>query len=169
MLIALKEELKRLAADPKDPFHHKIRARVGKRATGMLEKRLKQTVLIMPSLITRIRIYWERKDSSASIKKLGGFLFAYLYNPQDFLSEEEHGLFGYLDDAYLVICIYEKVLEGNLGIDGEDIEFLKVITKTKKYVESLIPAETKKIKEMVDEAIADNSFNQFAEAFSKMV
>ena len=166
MLVALKEELKRLAVDPNDPFHSKIKNRVGKRATEVLEKRLKQLILIMPTLLKRIRIHWDRKDSSVSTKKLGGFVFAYLYHPEDFLSEKEHGLFGYLDDAYLVICVYEKVLQENLNIDAEDLEFLTVIHKTKKYVESVIPEETRKIREMVEQAMIQESFDQFAKVFS---
>lgn len=165
MLAAVKEELKRMAADPKDDFHGKVKKRVGKKATQILEKRLKQIILLMPSLMKRIRIHWEAEGTDVEIKKLGGFVFAYMYHPHDFLSKDEHGLFGYLDDAYLVVNVYERVLQGVPSLSEEDQEFLEIITKTKKYVKAVIPDETQKIEEMVEGALRDEQFDKFAAAF----
>jgi len=165
MLAAFKEELKRLADDPNEDFHNKVRKRVGKRATSILENRLKQIILLMPTLVKRIRIHWEDKRSAAETRKLGSFLFAYLYNPMDFLSKDEHGLLGYLDDAYLVVDVYERVLKGSANLSEEDKSYLTVIAKTKKYVEAVIPEESKKIKKMVDSALSGEGYEAFASAF----
>ena len=165
MLVAFKEELKRLAADPKDDFFGKVKKRVGKKATQLLEKRLKQIILIMPSLVRRIRFHWEAQQSDAAIKKMGGFVFAYMYHPNDFLSKDEHGLFGYLDDAYLIASVYERVLKGSVKPSKEDLKYLETISKSKKYVQAVIPDETLKIEEMVEGALRDGRYEKFAGAF----
>ena len=169
MLAAFKEELKRLAVDPKDSFHQKIRSRIGKRATEILEKRLKQLILIMPGLVRRIHVHWSVSEAGSEVKRLGGFVFTYLYQPHDFLPEDEHGLFGYLDDAYLVLIVYEKVVrisssEGN-KLSQDDIDYLKTIQSSKRYVKAVIPKETRKIEEMIEKAVQKGEFNDFAESF----
>ncbi len=170
MLTAFKEELKRLAVDPLDPFHQNIRDRIGKRATQVVEKRLKQLILIMPGLVRRIHVHWEKSNAGSEIKKLGGFMFIYLYQPKDFLPEDEHGLFGYLDDAYLVLVVYEKVVRAteNAGgtLDKQDEEYLKQILTSKRYIKAVIPRETKKIETVVDKAIKSGEYRDFAEALS---
>lgn len=170
MLAAFKEELKRLAIDPQDPFHQKVRDRIGKRATLVVEKRLKQLILIMPGLVRRIHAHWDQSSAGSEIKRLGGFLFIYLYQPKDFLPEDEHGLFGYLDDAYLVLIVYEKVLcavanEGG-GLGKEDEEYLKHIQSSKRYVKAVIAKEAKKIEAMVEKAIKTGEYRDFAEAIA---
>lgn len=170
MLTAFKEELKRLAVDPLDPFHQKVRGRIGKRATALAEKKLKQLILIMPGLIKRIRSHWEDSNSGSEIKKLGGFMFIYLYQPKDFLPEDEHGLFGYLDDAYLALIVYEKVIRcvrvGESSLNEDDEQYMKQIQASKRYVKAVIPRETKKIEAMVEKAIESGEFKDFAESLS---
>ena len=170
MLTAFKEELKRLAVDPLDPFHQRIRDRIGKRATLVVEKRLKQLILIMPGLVRSIRAQWEASKAGSEIKKLGGFMFIYLYQPKDFLPEDEHGLFGYLDDAYLVAIVYEKVVRAaehaGAALGEDDEAYMKQIQTSKRYVKAVIPKETKKIEEMVEKAIKSGEYRDFAEAIS---
>lgn len=168
MLTAFKDELKRLAVDPDDQFHKRIRERVGKRATQILEQRLKLLILIMPGLVKRIHAHWAESAAGSETKKLGGFVFAYLYHPKDFLPEDTYGLFGYLDDAYLVLIIYEKVIREASKAGGfvheSDRDYLKKIHESKRYVTAVIPQETKRIEEMVQKAIKNGEFNDFAEA-----
>lgn len=166
MLQAFKDELKRLSNLPDDPFHTKIKVRVGKRATAILEKHLKQMILLAPSLIARIRTLWQSKESGPEVKRLGSFVMAYLYHPKDFLAEEEHGLFGYLDDAYLVSEVYERVTARSPLVTQEDDEYLKLLAKSKKYVRSVIPDEAKRIEMMVEEALQSKQFESFASAFT---
>lgn len=165
MLTALKEELKRLAADPNDEFHNKVKKILGKRATVILEERLKQVILLMPNLVGRIRVQWEQNNADPEVKKLGGFLFAYLYSPRDFLSEEKHGLFGYLDDACLVVNVYERVLQGNVNASEEDLEYLAVIARTRRYVKAVIPEVSEKIEAMVEAAVTGDGYGKFAASF----
>ena len=172
MLAAFKEELKRLAVDPDDPFHKKISQRIGKRATQVLEERLKRLILAMPGIVKRIHVHWMKSPAGSEIKKLGGFIFAYLYQPKDFLPEAEHGFFGYLDDAYLVAIVYEQVIRATGKREGQleeaDMDYLKQIQASKKYVKAVIPEETKKIEDMVHKAVRHGDFNDFAEALKSV-
>jgi uncharacterized membrane protein YkvA (DUF1232 family) len=157
MLAAIKEQLKTLASDPSDRFHFKVRERVGKKATQILEAKLKHFILLMPALISRIHQHWNHRKSKSGIKKLGGFLLAYLYHPRDFLSESEQGLFGYLDDAYLVAIVYEAVLEelsqsGN-GFASTDEKLREEVKNLQRAAAIVIPKEAEKIKKMVGEVL----------------
>lgn len=168
MLAAFKEELKRLAVDPDDPFHKKISQRIGKRATQVVEERLKRLILVMPGIVKRIHVHWTESPAGSEIKKLGGFVFVYLYQPKDFLSEAEHGLFGYLDDAYLVAIVYEQVIlvtgKRERSLEEVDKDYLKQIQASKRYIKAVIPQETKKIEDMVYKAVKRGEFDDFAEA-----
>lgn len=165
MLTALKEDLKRLAADPADPFHTHIRRRIGKRATGILEKRIKQLIFLMPGLISSMRNHWETEDCPQKVKKLGGFLFAYLYHPKDFIPEDEYGLFGYLDDAYLTAVVYEKAFADAALPTIDQQDFLERISSIKKYVRALIPFEAAEIEKMVEDAVCYENYENFASVF----
>lgn len=168
MLRAFKDRLKELAADPEDTFRFSLRKRVGKRATQLLEKRLRKIILLMPGLIPRAYRHWQDENASPAVKKLGGFLLTYLYHPKDFLPEEDYAFFGYLDDAYLVLIVYESVLrdlERHGGaLDGWDEEFLENFPLWKKSVRQVIPDEAAKIEEML-KRIVENREDALEELF----
>ena len=170
MLTALKEQLKTLVSDPADQFHLKIRKRVGKRATHILEKKLKQFILLMPILVSQIHQHWNRQKSKSEIKKLGGFLLAYLYHPQDFISEAEQGLFGYLDDAYLVAVVYEAVLkeliEAGEQLESEDEKLCDEVKDLQRAATIVIPKEAEAINQMVEE-ILEGKQSAFVGLFSE--
>lgn len=153
MLRAFKDRLKELAADPEDTFRFSLRKRVGKRATQLFEKRLRKIILLMPGLISRAYRHWQSENASPDVKKLGGFLLTYLYHPRDFLPEEDYAFFGYLDDAYLVLIVYESVLRDlqrdDVSLDGWDQEFLENFPIWKKSVRQVIPDEAGKIEAML--------------------
>ena len=74
MLYAFKSHLKSLAEDARDPFHLKIRKRVGKRATLMLEKRLRQLIVITPDVVERVHLLWRQFPENAPAKRrISGF------------------------------------------------------------------------------------------------
>ena len=153
MLKAMKEQLKYLAEHDEKNFHVQLRTRVGKKATVILEDRLKAIILLMPDLVGRIYFYWSKSSLNAKSKKLGGYLLTYLYTPEDFLSAKEWGLFGYLDDAYFVAKIYTQVIddinqEGG-KISGIDLKYYEDAKFLKKYVRGVIPKESKKIDDMI--------------------
>ena len=111
MIHAFKDSLKRLVADPNDLFHLHVRDRIGKKATDHFEGKVKEFILRMPSMVSRIDrlLALEKEDSVAH--RLAQYLLIYLYDPIDFLPEKDNGLFGYLDDAYFVAIVYLLILE----------------------------------------------------------
>jgi len=170
VLKAMKEQLKTLAETDKENFHIKLRTRVGKKATGILEEKLKEIIVLMPDLVSRVYLYWNRSDNKSKAKKIGGYLLTYLYTPEDLLSTKEWGLFGYLDDAYFVAKIYTQVIdeinEAKGKVAGIDFKYYEKSKYLKKYVRGVIPKEAKKIDEMI---LQLNEGNQkiYSEIFGK--
>ncbi|MBZ0166902.1 MAG: hypothetical protein K8I00_08850 [Candidatus Omnitrophica bacterium] len=169
MLKAMKEQLKTLAETDQEQFHTHLRAHVGKRATALLEDKLKEIIVLMPDLVSRVFFYWNRGDNTSEIKRMGGYLLTYLYTPEDFLSTKEWGLFGYLDDAYFVAKIFTQVIdeaEANKSrISGKDLKYYDQAKYLKKYVRGVIPKATAKIDQMVVELKNGNS-KLYQELFS---
>ena len=119
-----------------------------------------------------MRFYWDRSKTESRVKRLGSCLMTYLYHPEDFLSEEEFGLFGYLDDAYFVALIYEQamadILDKGESLPQVDSDLIKQIKFTKRYAKAIIPRETKEIEAMVEEILAGN-YAGFSGVFSNTV
>ena len=170
MLNAFKAQLKGLSEDPRDPFHLKVRKRVGKRATLLLEKRLRQLILITPEVIQRVYLLWKQFPIDAPARRVSGYLLTYLYHPQDFLPEDQHGLFGYLDDAYFSALVYEYVLGAVEGTGYRptalDKLFVKDISNMKASAKLVIPIEAEKIEAMFNEIQKTDQSALFASAFS---
>jgi len=143
---------------------------VGKKATAALEDRLREIILLMPDLVSRIYFYWNRSKVNTKSKKLGGYLLTYLYTPEDFLSAKEWGLFGYLDDAYFVAKIYTQVIDDAIEekqkVAGMDMKYYEEAKFLKKYVRGVIPKESKKIDDMVSQLCEDNQ-KIYSEIFGK--
>ena len=157
MLRALKEQLKVLALDQDAKFHDVLRKRVGKKATELFENRMKQFIMLMPDLVERIYYYYGnlQKDNSKT-KELGSFVLTYLYHPDDLISED-WGLFGYLDDAYFVAVVFEKIIaevsqEDQLLIEP-DKTFNETIRHLKVSARSVIPEEALKIDQMIADIV----------------
>ncbi len=157
MLRAFKDQLRALAVDPQDQFHALIRKRVGKKATLLLEKRLKQLILMTPGIVSRIYALWTNLKSPAQIKNTGGFLLTYMYHPKDFLPEESFGLFGYLDDAYFVAVVYEKLVHElkaqGFSLAAEDERLAKDLAPLRKAARVVIKDEAKNIENMIEEIL----------------
>jgi hypothetical protein len=79
---------------------------------------------------------------------------AYLYNPTDFLPEKINGLFGYLDDAYLVASVFQKTIEeipqAGLQPLGEDVLLKRDVIEWLDLTRELIPAESVQIDQMLE-------------------
>ena len=170
MLKAMKEQLKYLAQKDEDNFHIQLRTRVDKKATVILEKHLREIVLLMPDLVSRIYFYWNQSKANTKSKKLGGYLLTYLYAPENFLSAKEWGLFGYLDDAYFVAKVYTQVIddttEEKQKIAGIDMKYYAEAKFLKKYVRGVIPKEAKKIDNMILQ-LNEGNHGIYSEIFEK--
>lgn len=166
MLKALDERLKRLAKDSNDDFHYQIRTRIGKKATRLFEQRLKNLICLMPQLLSRGLAYCNRGEVPAEIKKSIGFTLTYLYHPTDFLPEDNDKLFGYLDDAYCIALVYEKILKtfhkARIKLTAADEDFLRQFALTKRSIKAVIPEEGKAISEMIASVIKGNPDSFYA-------
>jgi uncharacterized membrane protein YkvA (DUF1232 family) len=157
MLQDLKSQLKTLAADPQDAFATKIRQRVGAYEAAHYAKPLRSLILVMPELIAQIRSWMEAPGVPAPLKRLHGFLLSYLYHPTDFLPESD-GLFGYLDDAYLVGRVYARTMEqldhrtrrALPNLDDLSTQVAPWLALTRR----LLPAETQRIDHLLEEIVA---------------
>lgn len=105
------DRLKALAKDRDDGFHLQLRLRIGKKATPSFERRLKDYTLMTPGIVSRILEIGSGPGGVPEVRELGHHLLAYLNDPKDALPESVHGLFGCLDDAYLVARVYLRALE----------------------------------------------------------
>ncbi len=159
MLRAMKEQLKYLAQDEDKKFHLTLRERVGKRATDILESKLKKIIILMPDLVEKMYSYWQNEKTNSKMKKLGSYLLTYLYLPKNFIPQKEWGLFGYLDDAYFVAKMYTTVIEEIQLAGGKikvsDIPLYDEVKMLKKDVRIVIPKECSQIDEMILELSED--------------
>ncbi len=169
MLEALKERLKQLAVLPVNGFADRVRHRSPGARTDDTAKELHAFVMVMPDMIAQLRAWIDEPDMPATLKELHGYLLTYLYHPVDFLSEDEEGLFGYLDDAYMVGSIYARIYNQMHYVTRRHLPRMEEVSQQLpawlKRTECLLPAETRKISLMIDELSEGNptSFNQMME------
>ena len=109
MLIAFKQQLKQLAKNHEEFVGH-VSARVGREKAESYVEPLKNLVLVMPEMIAQVQSWSSDARIPSQEKKLHGFMLTYLYHPIDFLPESGKGLFGYLDDGYLVGSVYSHTM-----------------------------------------------------------
>lgn len=163
MLKAFYRQLRYLAGAKDDPFHVHVQNRVGKRAVAALEDELRKAILLMPDIMSRISVLWSRLEERSRVKEVGSYFIAYMYNPQDFIPEDEaNGLFGYLDDAYLVSLVYDLLTEDLIHsgeyLSKEDEHLRKMVVGFKRKIKSVIPVEAAKIQQMIGEIMVGEDF-----------
>jgi len=170
MLRALKSQLTQLAEDPLDPFSEQIRRRIGPREAVRYTKALRSFVLVMPELIAQIRAWLEGPAISPAMKRLHGFLLTYLYHPADFLPEGSTGLFGYLDDAYLVGSAYLRTMEQMDHAERRALpnldDLCPQVSEWLEQIRQLLPKETERMERMLDE-ILQGKTKEFRELLSR--
>lgn len=157
MLKALSRQLHLLAKDSQDSFSANIRKRVGARDAVQFTEPLRRMILAMPNMISQIHSWSLESGQPWKIRKLHSFALAYLYNPTDFLPEKSFGLFGYLDDAYLVASVFQRTMEeipdAGLRPLAENGLLWKNIPEWLEATRRLIPDEAAQIEGMLDRAV----------------
>lgn len=158
MIAVFEEHLKRMTVKHAEPFHAELRKRVGKKATAVIEKRLKHLIMIMPRLLSEAYERCRREEVPHEIRRLVGYALTYFYHPMDILPEGEDELFGYLDDAYFVGLVYEKLLEADSdlkesGLSSFDRDFLKMFPKLKRNLKSVIPEESEEVRRIFEKLL----------------
>ncbi|MEK7388440.1 MAG: YkvA family protein [Elusimicrobiota bacterium] len=156
MLRAFKSQLKLMAMDPTDAFADHLRRRVGAQEAIRHEQPLRNMILVMPEMLMQIRAWMEEPGMSTELRRLQGFVLTYLYHPRDILPEEHNGLFGYLDDAFLVSLAFRRTLieRRGLGYDSSlERELVEQLPDWLRHVREVIPQEAGQIEGMLDELL----------------
>lgn len=159
MLRALKNQLRQFADDPNDSFDEKVSKRLNHEFDLKLSKSLKNFVLLLPDMIAQIRIWANDDKVPMEIKRLHGYVLTYLYHPLDLLPEEPNGLFGYLDDAYLVGDVYHRTMmyaKSFLAPPVLDENYSSKISQWLELTRRTLPQETKIMDHLLDELVKGN-------------
>jgi len=155
MLRALGEQLKTLAADPKNHYASTIRRLTGPREAVRYGQPLRRMILALPLMISQLRSWSDDSGLPIRVRRMQLFALAYLYEPTDFLSANSLGFFRYLDDAYLIARIYQRTLEDkdSSGIKNhsDDPSIAKHVPVWIDLARCLLPEETSKIDGLLDE------------------
>lgn len=163
MLQQLQTRLNHLAGDPADPFTGTIRALVGPRDAVLYERPMRQLILAMPAMTLQIRAWITTGRFQSGVTRLHGFAMSYLYSPEDLLPETTLGLFGYLDDAYLVARVYHRtLLEADCFAAGPLPAGAPPPAEVHNWVRlarQLLPRETAALDKMLEEAFNTRAGN----------
>lgn len=154
MLNALKSQLKTMASDPEDEFASLIRKRAGSGDAVRYEKELRNMILVMPDMLREIQ-HWAADDKTpANFKCLYGYLLAYLYNPEDLLPVTSFGLYGYLDDAYFVVRVYERTILEKWEAPKQALTVsLDQVASWRESILALFPQVSLKIERMIEDLL----------------
>lgn len=157
MLRAFKNQLKLMSTDPTDLFLNHLRRRVGASEAARHEQPLRNMILVMPEMLTQIRAWMEEPGMSDELLKLQGFVLTYLYHPRDILPEDHNGLFGYLDDAFLVSLAFNRTLAERrwLGYDSSmEREMADQLPGWLEHAREAIPREAAQVEQMLEELLS---------------
>ncbi len=157
MLHAFDNHLRKLASTSNGQFREEVRKRVDGKFTEDQVATLKEFIFLMPTTLQLFSRYWNRKTTPPEAKRLSGFILTYVYQPQDFLPEESIGLFGYLDDAYMVVSTYLKIQEHYLADWHEKTrEELELAERANRLITAprlVVPEVTDKIDRALDKLV----------------
>lgn len=155
MLRALGGQLELLAADPRNHYASTIRRMMGPRDAVRYGQPLRRMILAMPRMIAQLHKWSAGSGLPTRARRMQRFALNYLYDPIDFLSANNSGLFRYLDDAYLIARIYQLTLADHdrFGIanHGDGHALTKDVPEWIDLARQLLPKETSKIDELLVE------------------
>lgn len=170
MLKALANQLRNLADNAADGFVEAIKKRMNGKATEEQITKLKEFIFLLPATLRQLSGYWNDKSTPAKAKEMSGLLISYIYQPNDFIPENKNGLFGYLDDAYVVVSAFLKIQDLYLR-DWQDKsdEELQLAQRARELIVApriVIPEEAAKIDKMIDSFMGGEieSFEEFLES-----
>jgi uncharacterized membrane protein YkvA (DUF1232 family) len=129
------------------------RMRVGKRSKAV--QRLKDFILVIPDMISQLRIGFDVAKDNPALRRLHGFMMTYLYHPLDFVPDDDKGLFGYLDDAYFIGNIYHRMMlhleaQKQQALSGANA-FEQRIRPWLRLTRKVLPQEAARIDRMLDD------------------
>jgi uncharacterized membrane protein YkvA (DUF1232 family) len=165
VLNALKNQLVLLAGQEQERFVAEIERRCHPPSAANTAAALRELIVAMPDLIAQLRAWAGDPRIPRDQKQLQGFLLTYLYHPKDLLPEADWGLFGYLDDAYLVGRIYLDTLRTMRDSPASlpSVEaFGAAVPAWLEFARQVIPVESAKIDLLLNELRAGTAGTPFA-------
>jgi uncharacterized membrane protein YkvA (DUF1232 family) len=109
MIKALSNKLKELSKTRDADFQAAVRERLNGKVTDEQIGALKEFIFLLPPTLKVLNSYWDDGKIPAEVKRLGSLLTSYIIRRDDLISDEDLGLFGYLDDSYLVVSAFLKI------------------------------------------------------------
>ncbi len=170
MLKSLADELRNLADTAGDQFEEAIRKRLDGKTTEEQVSKLKEFIFLLPPALKQLNGYWNEKSTPAKAKEISGLIIAYIMQPDDFLPEKNLGLFGYLDDAYVVVSAFLRIQDLYLrdwqDKTDEERELAQRARDLMVAPKIVIPDEVTKIDKMIDSFMngETGSFQEFLQA-----
>ncbi len=160
MLNAFKSQLRALWVENKAEFTGRVKQRSRDKGAAKRTRQLRDFVLVLPEMIEQVRSWTDEPETPSPIKRLHGFMLTYLYHPTDFIADDPDGLFGYLDDAYLVGSIYFRTMSqrdhGTIRYLPNTQDISRQMPLWLKTTRHVLPEETGKIDQMIDELCGGN-------------
>ncbi len=170
MLKALANELRNLADTAGDQFEEAIRIRLDGKTTEEQVSKLKEFIFLLPPVLKQLSGYWNEKSTPTKAKEMSGLIITYILQPDDFLPEKNLGLFGYLDDAYVVVSAFMRIQDLYLrdwqDKTDEERELVRRARDLMVAPRIVIPDEVAKIDKMLDSFMSGEtgSFQEFLQA-----
>ena len=144
MIRKLQARIEKLQSEHQVDFLRQVRQRVGKKASLVLEPRLSDLVLSMPEQLRRLQAHWQSSPDNPAKRRHSDLLYSYVLHPVDLVNEEREGLFGLVDDAYLVSEILLRENPPGLG------DFEKRLKKGRDAARKVMPLTCRAIVRLID-------------------
>lgn len=170
MIKALSNKLKELGRTENGEFKAIIKQRLDGKVTDEQVGAIKEFIFLLPSTLKILTSYWNDHKIPLEVKKLSGLLTAYIIRRDDLISDEKLGLFGYLDDSYIVVSAFLKIQDMFLR-DWQDKskEEIELTHRARNLINApriVIPKEAGEIDEVIDlfERGEINSFEEYLQS-----
>ena len=154
MINALSNKLKELGRTENGEFKAILKQRLNGKVTDEQAGAIKEFIFLMPPVMKILISYWKDSKVPGEVKRLGGLLNAYVVRRDDLISDEKLGLFGYLDDSYIVVSAFLKIQDKFLrdwqDKSKEEIELTERARRLINAPRIVIPEEAGKIDEVIE-------------------
>jgi uncharacterized membrane protein YkvA (DUF1232 family) len=170
MLKALANELRNLADTTGDQFEEAIKKRLDGKTTEEQVGKLKEFIFLLPPVLKQLSGYWNEKSTPTKAKEMSGLIITYILQPDDFLPERNRGLFGYLDDAYVVVSAFLRIQDLYLRDWQDKTDEERDLTRRSRDLivapRIVIPDEAARIDKMIDSFMSGETggFQEFLQA-----
>lgn len=157
MLKVLDDQLRSLAHSNEDDFRMAIAGRLNGKVTEDQIKNIKEFIFLMPPVLKQLSNYWNAKKTPAEVKQFSGLILTYIFHPDNLISQENNGLFGYIDDAYLVVASFLRMEEMAFKDwhqkSSQELELLQRCRNLISAPTMVIPNEVIQIERIIDSMI----------------